>query len=155
MKNNDFKLLRGFADWQTNEQTFVIVESLSRLKSVSKPQSYMYSIFVTKHATKTISLKIDFKIFGGFWFMDICDCRVAFATDKPQNISIMSFAHFFELNTKVAQARLLWNCLFSVARLAINVWTMIVQGVRILTNVRLLTMEAVLSCVSTLTEVAR
>ena len=38
---------------------------------------------------------------------DSCDCRVAFATDKPQNISIMSFAYFFELNTKVAQARLL------------------------------------------------
>ena len=36
MKDDDFKLLRGFADRQiderTNEQTFVIVESLSRLK---------------------------------------------------------------------------------------------------------------------------
>ena len=36
MKDDDFKLLRGFADWQTdrqtdgrtNEQTFAIVESL-------------------------------------------------------------------------------------------------------------------------------
>ena len=37
MKDDDFKLLRGFADGQTdkwtNEQTFVIVELLSRLKS--------------------------------------------------------------------------------------------------------------------------
>ena len=36
MKDDDVKLLRGFADRQTdrrtNEQTFVIVESLSRLK---------------------------------------------------------------------------------------------------------------------------
>ena len=36
MKNDDFKLLRGFEDGRTNrqtdEQTFVIVESLSRLK---------------------------------------------------------------------------------------------------------------------------
>ena len=51
----------------------------------------------------------DFKLLRGLAEeqTDICDCRVAFATDKPQNISIMSFAHFFELNTKVAQARLL------------------------------------------------
>ena len=38
MKNNDFKLLRGFADKRldkrTDEQTFVIVELLSRLKSL-------------------------------------------------------------------------------------------------------------------------
>ena len=36
MKDDDFKLLKGFALWQTNErtneQTFAIVESLSRLK---------------------------------------------------------------------------------------------------------------------------
>ena len=36
MKDDDFKLLRGFADRQTdrwtNKQTFVIVESLLRLK---------------------------------------------------------------------------------------------------------------------------
>ena len=36
MNDDDFKLLRDFADKQTNkqmdEQTFVIVESLSRLK---------------------------------------------------------------------------------------------------------------------------
>ena len=36
MKDDDFKLLRGFADERTdertNEQTFVIVESLLRLK---------------------------------------------------------------------------------------------------------------------------
>ena len=32
MKDDDFKLLRGFDDERTNEQTFVIVESLSRLK---------------------------------------------------------------------------------------------------------------------------
>ena len=38
MKDDDFKLLRGFADRQTNErtneQTFVNVESLSRLKII-------------------------------------------------------------------------------------------------------------------------
>ena len=37
MKDDDFKLLRGFADRQTDrrtdEQTLVIVESLSRLKT--------------------------------------------------------------------------------------------------------------------------
>ena len=37
MKDDDFKLLRGFADRQTDErtngQTFVIVESLSRIKN--------------------------------------------------------------------------------------------------------------------------
>ena len=32
MKDDDFKLLRGFAGRQTDEQTFAIVESLSRLK---------------------------------------------------------------------------------------------------------------------------
>ena len=32
MKDEDFKLLRGFDYGQTDEQTFVIVESLSRLK---------------------------------------------------------------------------------------------------------------------------
>ena len=34
MKDDDFKLLRGFADGQTNGRTFVIVESLSRLKNI-------------------------------------------------------------------------------------------------------------------------
>ena len=33
MKDDDFKLLRGFDNGQTNEQTFVIVESLLRLKN--------------------------------------------------------------------------------------------------------------------------
>ena len=33
MKDDDFKLLRGFDYGQTDEQTFVIVESLSRLKN--------------------------------------------------------------------------------------------------------------------------
>ena len=37
MKDDDFKLLKGFdngrTDERTNEQTFVIVESLSRLKN--------------------------------------------------------------------------------------------------------------------------
>ena len=32
MKDDDFKLLRGFCDWQTDERTFVNVELLSRLK---------------------------------------------------------------------------------------------------------------------------
>ena len=35
MKDDDFKLLRGFGDGRTNEQTFVIVESLSQLKTLS------------------------------------------------------------------------------------------------------------------------
>ena len=34
--DDDFMLLRGFADKQTNEQTFVIVESLSRLKNTKE-----------------------------------------------------------------------------------------------------------------------
>ena len=33
MKDDDFKLLRDFADGRTDKQTFMIVESLSRLKS--------------------------------------------------------------------------------------------------------------------------
>ena len=40
MKDDDFKLLKGFALGRTNErtdeQTFVIVESLSRLKKSNK-----------------------------------------------------------------------------------------------------------------------
>ena len=32
MKDDDFKLFRGFDDELTDERTFVIVESLSRLK---------------------------------------------------------------------------------------------------------------------------
>ena len=32
MKDDDFKLLKGFALGRTNGQTFAIVESLSRLK---------------------------------------------------------------------------------------------------------------------------
>ena len=40
MKDDDFKLLRGFAggwtDRQTNRRTFVIVESLSRLIMISE-----------------------------------------------------------------------------------------------------------------------
>ena len=35
MKDDDFQLLRGFADKRTNEQTFAIVESLSRLKNLA------------------------------------------------------------------------------------------------------------------------
>ena len=33
MKDDDFKLFRRFADGQMDEQTFVIVESLSQLKN--------------------------------------------------------------------------------------------------------------------------
>ena len=32
MKDDDFKLLRGFGNGQTNGRTLVVVESLSRLK---------------------------------------------------------------------------------------------------------------------------
>ena len=40
----DFKLFEGFALWQTNEQTFVIVESLSRLKIYTLHLSHAKSI---------------------------------------------------------------------------------------------------------------
>ena len=36
IQDDDFKLLRGFDNGQTNEQTFVIVESLLRLKTKIK-----------------------------------------------------------------------------------------------------------------------
>ena len=43
MKDDDFKLLRGFGDGRTNEQTFVIVESLSRLKKrLKRVTSYIF-----------------------------------------------------------------------------------------------------------------
>ena len=38
MKDDDFKLLNGFALGRMNEQTFVIVESLSRLKNIKNYQ---------------------------------------------------------------------------------------------------------------------
>ena len=41
MKDDDFKLLKGFALGRTDGQTFAIVESLSRLKS------YCYFFFLT------------------------------------------------------------------------------------------------------------
>ena len=45
MKDDDFKLLRGFGDgWmneQTDGQTFVIVELLSRLKKIMAPPKYL------------------------------------------------------------------------------------------------------------------
>ena len=41
MEDDDLKLLRGFADGRTNEQTFVIVESLSRLKNVKNQERLM------------------------------------------------------------------------------------------------------------------
>ena len=40
MKDDDFKLFRGFADGLTDEQTFVIVELLSRLKRVTYGVSF-------------------------------------------------------------------------------------------------------------------
>ena len=63
LKDDDFKVLRGFADWQTNRRTFVNVESLSRLKITdiweiegdqekiycaekSLPLSYLYVIII-------------------------------------------------------------------------------------------------------------
>ena len=39
MKDDDFKLLRGFGDGRTDGQTFVIVESLSRLKTNGEEQA--------------------------------------------------------------------------------------------------------------------
>ena len=38
MKDDDFKLLRGFADRRMNRQTFVIVELLLQLKNSRKPK---------------------------------------------------------------------------------------------------------------------
>ena len=47
MKDDDFKLLRGFASWQTdgqtNGRTLVIVESLSRLKIKRKRELTSYN----------------------------------------------------------------------------------------------------------------
>ena len=40
MKDEDFKMLRGFDLWQTDERTFVIVELLSRLKIFVKIQEF-------------------------------------------------------------------------------------------------------------------
>ena len=50
MKDDDFKLLRGFGDGRTNErtdeQTFVIVESLLRLKNSTKHmENFVFTIF--------------------------------------------------------------------------------------------------------------
>ena len=51
LKDDDFKVLRGFADGQTNErtneQTFVIVESLSRLKI--KMKIYLFVLKTKDH----------------------------------------------------------------------------------------------------------
>ena len=44
MKNDDFKLLKGFGDGRTDEQTFVIVESLSRLK-IAQKETLVHSHF--------------------------------------------------------------------------------------------------------------
>ena len=41
MKDDDFKLLRGFDYGQTDEQTFVIVESLSRLTKITLVALYL------------------------------------------------------------------------------------------------------------------
>ena len=51
MKDDDFKLFRDFADKRTNKQmdkqTFVIVESLSRLKTEAKCKSRLYVVKVS------------------------------------------------------------------------------------------------------------
>ena len=51
MKDDGFKLLRDFADKQTNkqmdEQTFVIVESLSQLKTEAKCKSRLYVVEIS------------------------------------------------------------------------------------------------------------
>ena len=43
MKNDDFKLLSGFADGQTDEQTFVIVHKFSQ-KLANLGQKFTFSI---------------------------------------------------------------------------------------------------------------
>ena len=50
MKDDDFKLLRGFADRRTDGQTFVIVESLSRLKIFEPFQLEKYLVFFCKES---------------------------------------------------------------------------------------------------------
>ena len=63
MKDDDFKLLRGFdnrqTDRRTDEQTFVIVELLSRLKRVkfSKNQEFSDNHFNLKIAKYDFSDK--------------------------------------------------------------------------------------------------
>ena len=54
MKDDDFKLLRGFDDGQTDEQTFVIVESLSRLKTESYFPCILYGS--SPHVNPSISI---------------------------------------------------------------------------------------------------
>ena len=46
MKDDDFKLLRGFADKQTDGRTFVIVESLSRLKNAIVFMKILFNMFI-------------------------------------------------------------------------------------------------------------
>ena len=57
MKDDDFKLLRGFADKWKDEQTFVIVESLLQLKKSVKP-------FLNKQAPRAHSSAY---FFEGIW----------------------------------------------------------------------------------------
>ena len=69
MNDDDFKLLRGFADGrtdrQTNRRTFVIVESLSRLKKNKRLEiACIISIIIRKrfsnqHTIWRYSLRID------------------------------------------------------------------------------------------------
>ena len=61
MKDDDFKLLRGFDDGQTDErtngQTFVIVESLSRIKN--------YQLLLENAPPVTIELLLKTNIVAG------------------------------------------------------------------------------------------
>ena len=49
MKEDDFKLLRGFGDRRTDGRIFVIVESLSRLKR-------FWSVFILRPSIVTMLL---------------------------------------------------------------------------------------------------
>ena len=59
MKDDDFKLLRGFDYGQTNEQTFVILESLSRLKIGLLPWPPSFCIFTAVLLNELSTIQFD------------------------------------------------------------------------------------------------
>ena len=82
MKDDDFKLLKGFALGRTNGQTFAIVESLSRLKTVFNLVSFQVhpSAVDLNPADKWQTY-----IFGRKWNLkhNVCSC-----TDKEDDNNV-------------------------------------------------------------------
>ena len=73
MKDDDFKLLRGFGDGRTDGQTFVIVESLSRLKTNGEEQAKYggWNNFVYDNPILCV-----YKSFVLFWMLSIQACNM-------------------------------------------------------------------------------